>query len=172
MRTAFWSTTLKGMCVTIVVLMIVGLWWAVWRHTYVEQTSFQAAYLTELSGYQGKERIPLQDTDDVRQMIYFTKLIVGDSEYPEDHILEWLTLLGSVSNYDPGSYIIQLTQDYPGAIQQALNGEITSAQKLQAKWYRTRHFKFFPYGMTLMLLFLSGTVITLILAVERCINRQ
>ncbi len=165
MRKQFWKRVGWGVFWTLLVLLVIGGSWAIKRDEYVTQTRIQATYLAELSGYEIRG-ISNKTFLTAKSLAEFTEKTVADSENPEQELLNWLIFLNTDGSRENGSYVIELIVDYPEAVNLALAGEVSSAQKLQEKWYRTRHIGFLWYGMTLTLIFLIGMVITLIVASE------
>jgi len=147
-----------GMVVTLVVTGIIGGLWLVHRHSYVAQTREQMAYLADLSGYALKEAIPERTQAQASELTRFTTMTQGEVSY-------WVIFLGG-GYFRAGSYAYQLTRKYPSAISEAMKGDTAPAQQLEAKWLKDRNIRFFPFGMTLMLMFLLGLVITLLAAVQ------
>jgi len=165
MRKDFWKIVLLGIFWTLAVLAIMGIPWAKISYDHVSQTRFQATYLAELSGYQ-IEGISDSVRSDARLMAEFTEKMVSDRENPEQELYNLLVSLETTDEYENGSCLVQLIYRYPGAINLALKGEISSAQELQEKWRETRHVEFNPYGTILMFIFLAGIIITIIVASE------
>jgi len=172
MRAEFWIEVYWGVILTLLVLFLVGIIWYAHRMDYVSQTRSQAAYLTELSEYKGWEKIPGQDSDAIKKLIDITMTLAVESQNPEMSLLGKLTFSKDKGEDNFGdANIVQLILDYPGAVNLALKGKESPAQELQEKWYKTRHIGFYPFGMTLMLIFLVGMFITIIVASEFCFKK-
>jgi len=160
----YWRTVAIGVIFTLFALVVVGLPWYQHRHDHVWQTQVQAAYLAELSSYPGKEGNPVRQSNLVKELVDITRWKAETNADIENYLESWFKLMKASMNFEPGSYIIRLIKEMPGAITESLQGNTAYAQQLEEKWIRTRNITFYPFGLTLMLIFLVGITITIIAA--------
>ena len=161
----YWKTIGSGFMATLFALFVVGLPWFAIRSDHVRQTQVQAAYLAELSGYPGKETNPMRKSNLVQELVAITEWKAEtNADNIENYLRGWFRLMKNTYVHDPGGYIVRLIQEMPGAIRISLQGDTQHAQMLEEKWLQTRNVSFFPYGVTLMLVFLVGTVLTIVIA--------
>lgn len=162
-KRAFWKIMADGMLAGLALAILTGYFWFLIQSGFVTQVKVQMAYLSVLSGYQMKEPVPEQTRHIASELALFTTITEGR----EGRASEWMFFLGADDKNEPGSYLYRLVEKYPNAISEAMNGDTTLAQKLEAKWLKDRNIRFFPFGMTLMLLFLTGLIITILASVYK-----
>ena len=161
----YWKTIGSGFAVTIFLLLIVSTPWLTIRSDRVQQIRIQAAYLAELSGYEGEEKNPMRQSRIVQELVNITRWKnETNTDDIEDCLYTWFRLMENANSYDPGSYIVTLIKKTPGAIIESLKGNTVYAQQLEEKWIQTRNISFYPFGLTLMLIFLVGMTITIVAA--------
>ena len=157
---SFWKNVAKGTLVVIVIVGFIGLVWYLCSSNYVKQRGYQAKYLLVLSGEKTLSDFSQGDASMIKPLIALSES-VKETGNPEQELVILLKGLETTAVKDPGSYIAQLVNRYPGEINRALQGDSSFAQKLWAHYLKTRGVKFYPFGMVLTILAFVGMLFAL-----------
>ena len=90
----YWKTIGSGFAVTIFLLLIVSTPWLTIRSDRVQQIRIQAAYLAELSGYEGEEKNPMRQSRIVQELVNITRWKnETNTDDIEDCLYTWFRLM-------------------------------------------------------------------------------